>query len=96
MATVRVQQSHQLGKEAARSALHSFEEMLGKYRVKLAWSGSKADIKGTGVSGDVQVSDTTVDVKVELGMMARVAGVDATKLEASIRRRLQEALAPKA
>lgn len=96
MATVRVQQSHQLGKEGARSALQSFEEMLAKYRVKLAWSGSKADIKGTGVSGDVNVTDTGVDVRVELGMMARAVGVDATKLEASIRRRLHESLAPKA
>jgi putative polyhydroxyalkanoate system protein len=94
MATVLVQQSHALGRDAAKTALASFEEMLGKYHVKLAWSGAKADIKGLGVSGDVIVGDSDVKVRVELGMMARAAGVDAKKLEASITRRLKESLAP--
>lgn len=93
MATVRVQQPHTLGSAQARTRLASFEEMLGKYRVKLAWSGNKAEIKGTGVSGDVNVSETDVAVRVELGFLAKAAGVDAQKLETSIQKRLKEALA---
>jgi putative polyhydroxyalkanoate system protein len=94
MSTICVQQHHDLGRDQARAALKSFEDSLAKYRVKLAWSGSKADIKGTGVSGDVTVGDADVTVKVELGFLAKAAGVDPAKLEASIRRRLSEALQP--
>lgn len=92
MANIRVQQPHQLGQDKAREALGKFEEMLAKYRVKLEWSGSKAKIKGVGVGGDVLVTNSDVTVNVELGMLARAAGVDANKLQSSIARRLQEAL----
>lgn len=93
MAQVNVQQAHTLGRDAAVKRLAQLEEMLAKYRAKLEWTGSKAKIKGIGVGGDVTVTDTAVQVQVELGMAARLAGVDAQKLQGSIERRLREALA---
>lgn len=92
MAQVNVQQSHTLGRDAAIQRLKQFEEMLAKYRAKLEWNGAKAKIKGIGVGGDVVVTDTSVSVSVELGMAARLAGIDATKLQGSIDKRLRDAL----
>lgn len=91
MANVRVTQPHALTRAEARTKLADFEDLLDRYRVKLAWAGDKAAIKGIGVSGDVVIGDDAVDVAVKLGMMAKAAGVDAKRLEASIRKRLAAA-----
>ncbi len=95
MPTVKVQQPHSLGSAAAMQRMQSFEEMLAKYRVKIEWSGNRGKIKGLGVGGDVAVLDREVTVAVELGFLAKAAGVDADKLQGSIARRLAEALADK-
>lgn len=92
MADVRVSESHQLSPEEAIARVKSFEEMLAKYRVSAVWKGTHADLKGTGVSGTIDVTDSAVNVVVKLGLLARAAGVDPTKLESSIRRRLGESL----
>ena len=92
MSTVKVTQPHSLSTEEAKGKLGSFEEMLSKYGVKLAWSGDRAEIKGFGVSGDVKVQADSVQVAVKLGMMAKAAGVDPGKLEKSIEKRLLAAL----
>jgi putative polyhydroxyalkanoate system protein len=91
MSNVTVRQPHRLSRDAAKEKLAGFQEMLGKYRVSLTWNGYKAAISGIGVSGDVEVGAEAVDVNVKLGMLARAAGVDATKLQASIAKRLKEA-----
>ncbi len=89
---IKVSQPHSFSVDEAKEKLGSFEEMLGKYGVKLAWKGSRAEIKGFGVSGGVDVSATAVEVAVKLGMMAKAAGVDPDKLTASIEKRLKAAL----
>lgn len=93
MSHVHVRQPHALSRDAAKAKLASFQELLGKYRVSLTWKGDTATISGLGVSGDVKVSDAAVDVDVKLGMLARAAGVDATKLQGTITKRLHEAFA---
>lgn len=92
MSSVVVRQPHSLGASGAKSKLDGFAAMLAKYNVKLDWSGNQAKIKGIGVSGAVDVSDTDVAVKVELGFAAKLAGIDPTRLQGSIAKRLQEAL----
>lgn len=93
MASVRVQQAHTVGAAAAKSKLAAFESDLAKYKARLDWSGNTAQVKGIGVSGSVQVTDTTVSVQLELGMLARAAGVDAGRLQGSIAKRLAGAFA---
>lgn len=93
MSQIHVRQPHSAGRAGARERLQSFESMLAKYKVKLAWKGDKAAIKGLGVSGDVAIDEDAVDVHVSLGMLARAAGIDADRLKGSIARRLQEAFA---
>ncbi len=94
MAEVRVTESHNLSPEEAISKIASFEEMLSKYGVKANWSGTKAALKGMGVTGSIDVTSSAATVIVKLGMMARAAGVDPNKLEASIRKRLKAAFNP--
>jgi putative polyhydroxyalkanoate system protein len=91
MADVRVTENHTLGAAGARAKLGAFEEMLAKYRVKLDWRGNAAKLKGTGVSGKVDVTETNCSVEIKLGMMAKAIGVDAERLEASVRKRLRAA-----
>ncbi len=93
MATVKVQQAHALGATAAKAKLASFEADLAKFKARLDWSGNTAQVKGIGVSGQVQVTDAHVAVNLELGMLARAAGVDAGKLQNSIAKRWAGAFA---
>lgn len=93
MSDVNVSCPHNLGAAEARKRLGEFEEMMGKYGVKPSWSGNSASLKGTGVSGSIEVTDTQVSIQLKLGMLARAAGVDATKLKGSIEKRLIPALA---
>ena len=91
MSTIKVTQGHSLPIDEAKKALGGFEEDLKKYMVKLVWSGANAEIKGTGVSGDVKVTTSDVTVTVKLGMLAKAAGVKADLLEKSIAKRLKAA-----
>lgn len=92
MASVKVQQAHALGASVAKSKLAAFESDLAKYKARLDWSGYIAQVKGIGVSGQVHVTEASVSVNLELGMLARAAGVDAGKLQNSIAKRLASAL----
>lgn len=92
MSTIKVSQSHSLSKDDAKTRMAVFEEQLSKYGVKLDWSGFKAKIKGTGVSGGAEILDDLVSITIKLGFLAKAAGVDAGKLEASVRKRLTAAL----
>ncbi len=93
MASVKVQQAHAVGAAVAKTKLTAFEADLAKYKARLDWSGNTAQVKGIGVSGTVQVTDAAVAVNLELGMLARAAGVDAGKLQNSIAKRLAAAFA---
>lgn len=91
MSEIRVSQAHAISVEAAREKMREFEDMVSKYGVTSSWSGNKATLKGTGVSGSIDVQPSNVEVVVKLGMMAKAFGVDPAKLEASIRKRLKSA-----
>ena len=91
MADVVVTQPHNVSADEARRRIGAFEEMMGKYGVKANWSGSKAKLKGLGVSGGIDIAATAVTVTVKLGMMAKAAGVNPDKLRASITKRLKAA-----
>lgn len=91
MAQIKVVEAHTLGAREAQAKLAVFEEMLTKYAVKTKWRGNHADIKGMGVSGTIDVTDSEATIVVKLGMMARAAGVDPARLEGSIRKRVKAA-----
>lgn len=92
MSTITVTQPHTLSVDDAKKALASFEGDISKYGMKLSWNGPNAELKGTGASGDVKVTTSSVTVVVKLGMLAKAAGVKADLLEKSIEKRLKAAL----
>ncbi|MBI4819120.1 MAG: polyhydroxyalkanoic acid system family protein [Deltaproteobacteria bacterium] len=94
MSTVEVVEPHALPVDQAKAALGGFADDIKKYGMKLEWHGAKADLKGVGASGSVDVTSSAVKVVIKLGLVAKAAGVDAGKLEASIRKRLKAALTP--
>jgi putative polyhydroxyalkanoate system protein len=92
MADLVVNQAHNLPIEEAKAKIGDFETMMLKYGVKANWSGHSAVLKGTGVKGGIEVTDTHVKVTLKLGMMAKAVGVDPVRLKASIEKRLGPAL----
>jgi putative polyhydroxyalkanoate system protein len=93
MADVRVSKAHSFTPDEAIEKVKSFEDMLKKFGVKAKWKGQRADLKGTGVSGSIDVTASDVTVVVKLGMLAKAAGVDPARLQKSIEKRLDSALA---
>ncbi len=92
MSSFTVDQPHALGVEVAKQRLGHFAEDLKKYGMSLAWSGTEAELKGTGASGNVKVTSTNVQVTVKLGMLAKAAGIKADRVQESIQKRLRAAL----
>lgn len=93
MSVIKVSEPHNTTAADAVGKISAFEEMMKKYGVKSNWSGTSAKLKGTGVSGAINVDDTHCNVEVKLGMLARRM-VDPVRLEASIRKRLKAAFNP--
>ncbi len=93
MAKIVCEKSHSLSPDDARKALESFEADISKYGMKASWKGNSAALKGTGASGEIRVETSKVVVEIKLGMLAKAAGIDAKKLEGSIQKRLDKALA---
>lgn len=92
MSNIKVVEKHTLGAAEAKNRVIAFSSFLEEKGVKAIWNGNRAEVKGPfGVGGDINVTDTQVEVNVKLPMMAR-AVIKADKLEGSIRRRLVEKL----
>jgi putative polyhydroxyalkanoate system protein len=93
MSKIVVQQNHSLSPEEAISKISGFQEMMAKYGVKSSWKNHHADLKGLGVSGTIDVTNSEVVVTLKLGMLAKAAGIDSARLKESIEKRLGPALA---
>jgi putative polyhydroxyalkanoate system protein len=93
MSTIDIRHRHTFSAADSRPRIAQFEETLQKYGARLDWRGNVAEIKGTGVSGDVRLEDKQVSITVKLGMLAKAVGIDAARLEASIRKRIEAAFA---
>ena len=91
MANITVREGHQKSIEEVKKGISAFEEMMGKYMIKVDWSGNKATLKGP-VSGSIEIGNEWIEVSVKLGMMAKAMGVDPVRLEGSIRKRLRAGL----
>ena len=91
MSKVTVVETHAKSVDEIKSGLAQFEEMFTKYMVKVEWAGDQATLSGP-VSGNISIRERELEVNIKLGMMAKMAGIDAGRLEKSIRKRLQAAL----
>lgn len=88
MSDVRVVVPHHTTEDDAISRVADLEDMMRKYGVKSAWKGSRSELAGTGVKGSIVVDDTNVTVELKLGLIAKAAGIDPKRLQASIQKRL--------
>ena len=91
MSTIKVVEPHNKSADDIKSGLSQFEEMFSKYMVKIVWNGHRASLSGP-VSGSIDIRQQELEVKIKLGMMAKMAGIDPQRLEGSIRKRLRTAL----
>lgn len=94
MSAVVVRKPHQLPAAEARRRIGLVEKKLGEFGIRLVWTGDRATIQAPGVSGDATLGADFVEISLKLGLVARLAGVDAARLERAIARRLEQALAP--
>ena len=91
MSTITVVEQHSKSPDDIKAGLSQFEEMFSKYMVKMEWSGNRASLSGP-VSGSIDIRSQELEVRIKLGMMAKMAGIDPKRLEGSIRKRLRAAL----
>jgi putative polyhydroxyalkanoate system protein len=91
MSQIRVERKHELGKEVARQkAERLVDKLVSKYDMTAEWNGDLVELKRSGVTGQVAVSDDKVVVELKLGMMLSMMG---PMIEAEIDRALDKALA---
>jgi putative polyhydroxyalkanoate system protein len=90
MADIKIERNHSLGKAEAKKRVLDLETKLKeKYGVKLDWRGDKADVKGTGVSGSLDVGEARVALELKLGLLLKPMG---GKIRQAIERTVDKAL----
>ena len=66
---VRIKRQHTLGIEEARRRVDLIAaELGGKLNLKGRWEGDHMQVTGRGVSGRILVSETSVEIRVHLGL----------------------------
>ena len=86
MAHISVERAHGLGKEAAREKANKLAPKLSdQYGLEPQWSGDTLNLKRSGVKGAVHVSDDSIKVDVELGlMMSAMSGMIKSEIEKAL------------
>lgn len=90
MSEIRIERCHQLGRAEAQRRVTEIEPKLReRFGVRLEWDGDQAQLKGSGVSGSVAVSDAQLAIDIKLGLLLRpMAG----KIRESLERQIDRAL----
>ena len=91
MSEINFERDHALSREEVRRRFAEVEQKLNeRYGVKLAWRGDTADVKGSGVTGTIEVTDAKVSIRLKLGLMVRpLAG----KIREAMEKQIDRALA---
>ncbi|MGE8149310.1 polyhydroxyalkanoic acid system family protein [Pseudomonas frederiksbergensis] len=86
MARISVERAHSLGKEAARVKADLLAQKLSEqYGLEPSWSGDTLNLKRSGVKGAVLVSEDSIKVDVELGlMMSAMSGMIKSEIEKAL------------
>ncbi|WP_248795920.1 polyhydroxyalkanoic acid system family protein [Pseudomonas sp. MWU13-2105] len=90
MARISVERAHGLGKAGAREKADQLAQKLaGQYGLEPQWSGDTLNLRRSGVKGAVHVSEESIRVDVELGLlMSAMSGT----IKAEIEKALDKAL----
>jgi putative polyhydroxyalkanoate system protein len=66
---LRIRRQHKLGIDEARRRVDLVADELGsKLNLKGRWEDDHMKVKGHGVSGKILVSDTSIEIRVHLGL----------------------------
>ena len=86
MARISVERTPTLGLEAAREKAQPLvAKLAGQYGLTPDWSGDTVKLKRSGVNGTLAISDKTIRVDVELGMlMSAMSGMIQSEIERSL------------
>ncbi len=86
MARISVERAHGLGKAAAREKADKLAQKLSdQYGLEPQWSGDTLNLKRPGVKGAVHVSEDSIKVDVELGlMMSAMSGMIKAEIEKAL------------
>jgi putative polyhydroxyalkanoate system protein len=91
MASIEINKPHQLGRVEAHRRIEALETQLQeKYGVTLEWDGDRANVSGSGVSGELAVDDAEIWLRLKLGLaLLPVQG----KIRSTLDQQLERALA---
>ncbi|CAG8868589.1 hypothetical protein PS726_04912 [Pseudomonas fluorescens] len=86
MARISVERAHGLGKAAAREKADKLAQKLSdQYGLEPQWSGDTLNLKRSGVKGAVHISEDSIKVDVELGlMMSAMSGMIKAEIEKAL------------
>jgi putative polyhydroxyalkanoate system protein len=91
MADIEIERSHSMSSQDLKARLVSMEEKLrDRFGVQLVWRGDTADVKGTGVTGEVSIEPQRVAVRLKLGMLIRPF---TSKIRETMEKQIDKALA---
>lgn len=86
MSQIRVRRKHKLGHQQARKTAEKLAKKLAaEYKAKYRWVDDNLEFKSSGVSGQLNIKDDEVEVRMELGVMMRPFK---TKIEKGLRAEL--------
>ncbi len=70
MPVIDIERTHQLGLDRARTVVEEIGgAMRDRFGMTYQWDGDALRFSGSGVTGDIAVSDNAVHVKAQLGWM---------------------------
>lgn len=70
MAKISLIRPHTMGVARARQIVDQVAaELATKHQVKSAWQGNTLDLSRSGLKGSLAVTDTEVNIRVELGLL---------------------------
>jgi putative polyhydroxyalkanoate system protein len=91
MSVIDIHRSHSLDKQHARSAAETLAENLSrKFDMQYHWDGDQLKFERSGVKGRVDIAETDLHIRIELGMMLRPFK---PKIEEEIQSRLDRLVA---
>lgn len=91
MSVIDIHRSHSLDKQHARSAAETLAENLSrKFDMQYHWDGDQLKFERSGVKGRVDIAETDLHIRIELGMMLRPFK---PKIEEEIQSRLDRLIA---
>lgn len=72
---MRIHRKHNLGVDVARQRVDKLAaELGGQFHLTSRWEGNDLQVRGSGVKGQISVTDTDVEIHIHLGLALAMLG----------------------